>query len=110
MLRVRNLDESIAFYEAHFGMKLLRKNDYPEGKFTLAFLGYGDESQETVLEFTYNWGVDHYDIGTAYGHIAIGVDDLYAVCERIKITRRKNCPLARGSETRKNPFGICRRS
>lgn len=84
MLRVQNLEESIAFYETHFGMKLLRKNDYPEGKFTLAFMGYGDESHETVLEFTYNWGVDHYDIGTAYGHIAIGVDDLYAVCERIR--------------------------
>lgn len=84
MLRVKNLDESITFYETHFQMKLLRKKDFPEGEFTLAFMGYGDETTNTVLEFTYNWGVDSYDIGTAYGHIAIGVDDIYAVCENIR--------------------------
>lgn len=89
MLRVNNLDESIAFYETHFGMKLLRKTDYPEGKFTLAFLGYGDETDHTVIEFTYNWGVDHYDIGTAYGHLAIGVSDIVGVCNKIRATGAK---------------------
>ena len=84
MLRVKNLEETIQFYTQHFHMKLLRRNDYPEGKFTLAFMGYGDESQETVLEFTHNWGVDTYDIGTAYGHIAIGVSDIYATCDTIR--------------------------
>ena len=65
-------------------MKVLRKKDFPDGKFTLVFMGYDDESQETALELTYNWGVDSYDIGTAYGHIAIGVEDVYATCERIR--------------------------
>ncbi|NBV84246.1 lactoylglutathione lyase [bacterium] len=84
MLRVGNLDKSIAFYQTHFQMKVLRKKDFPDGKFTLVFMGYDDESQETALELTYNWGVDSYDIGTAYGHIAIGVEDVYATCERIR--------------------------
>ena len=84
MLRVNNLEESISFYETHFEMKVLRRNDYPKGKFTLAFLGYGDEDQETVLEFTYNWGVEHYEIGTAYGHIAFGVQDIVETCEKIR--------------------------
>ena len=84
MLRVKNLDETVSFYETHFKMKELRRKDFPEGKFTLVFMGYGDENQETALEFTYNWDVDTYDIGTAYGHIAIGVEDVYATCESIR--------------------------
>lgn len=84
MLRVGDLDESLKFYCDVLGMKLLRKKDYPGGEFTLAFVGYGDESDHTVLELTYNWGVDQYDLGDAYGHIAIGVDDIYGTCEQIK--------------------------
>ncbi|CDH46322.1 MAG: lactoylglutathione lyase [Candidatus Competibacteraceae bacterium] len=77
MLRVGNLDRSIQFYTEILGMKLLRQREYPSGKFTLAFLGYGDESDHTVIELTYNWGVDHYEIGTGYGHIAVEVEDVY---------------------------------
>ena len=84
MLRVGDLDESLKFYCDVLGMKLLRKKDYPGGEFTLAFVGYGDESDHTVLELTYNWGVDQYELGDAYGHIAIGVDDIYGTCEQIK--------------------------
>lgn len=84
MLRVGNLEESLKFYTEVLGMKLLRQKDYPDGKFTLAFVGYGDESDHTVLELTYNWGVDQYELGSAYGHIAIGVDDIYSTCETIK--------------------------
>lgn len=84
MLRVGNLEESLKFYCDVLGMQLLRQKDYPEGKFTLAFVGYGDESDHTVLELTYNWGVEKYELGNAYGHIAIGVDDIYATCEGIK--------------------------
>jgi lactoylglutathione lyase len=84
MVRVGNLEESLKFYSDVLGMKLLRRKDYPDGKFTLAFVGYGDESDHTVLELTYNWGVEKYDLGNAYGHIAIGVDDIYRTCEEIK--------------------------
>lgn len=84
MLRVGNLEESLKFYTQVLGMKLLRQKDYPDGKFTLAFVGYGDESDHTVLELTYNWGTDKYDLGDAYGHIAIGVDDIYSTCAEIK--------------------------
>jgi lactoylglutathione lyase len=84
MLRVGNLEESLKFYTEVLGMKLLRQKDYPDGKFTLAFVGYGDESDTTVLELTYNWGVAEYNLGDAYGHIAIGVDDIYGTCEAIK--------------------------
>lgn len=84
MLRVGNLEESLKFYCEVLGMKLLRQKDYPGGEFTLAFVGYGDESDHTVLELTYNWGVDKYDLGNAYGHIALGVDDIYATCEEIR--------------------------
>ncbi|HIK46240.1 MAG TPA: lactoylglutathione lyase [Leptolyngbyaceae cyanobacterium M65_K2018_010] len=84
MLRVGDLERSLAFYCDVLGMRLLRKKDYPGGEFTLAFVGYGDESDHTVLELTYNWGVDSYDLGNAYGHIAIGVDDIYKTCEQIK--------------------------
>ena len=83
MLRVGDLDRSIAFYTEVLGMKLLRRRDYPDGKFTLAFVGYGDEADHTVLELTYNWGVDKYELGTAFGHIAIEVDDAYQACEEV---------------------------
>ncbi len=83
MLRVTNLDESINFYTNIFGMEILRKTDFPDGKFTLAFLGYGDESSNTVLELTHNWETDSYEMGNAYGHIAIAVDDAYKACDEI---------------------------
>ncbi|WP_153162455.1 lactoylglutathione lyase [Zoogloea sp. 1C4] len=84
MLRVVDLDRSIAFYTEVLGMRLLRRNDYPEGKFTLAFVGYQDESEGAVLELTHNWGVESYELGTAYGHIALAVPDAYAACAAIK--------------------------
>ncbi|HXU92941.1 MAG TPA: lactoylglutathione lyase [Gallionella sp.] len=84
MIRTGNLDRSIDFYTKVLGMKLLRRHDYPEGKFTLAFVGYGDERDHAVIELTYNWGVDHYDLGAGFGHIAIEVDDVYAACDEIK--------------------------
>ena len=84
MLRVGNLEKSIAFYCDILGMRLLRRKDYPGGKFTLAFVGYGDEKDNTVIELTYNWGVEKYDLGEGYGHIALGVDDIYGTCDRIK--------------------------
>jgi lactoylglutathione lyase len=84
MLRVGNLEESLKFYCDLLGMKLLRRKDYPGGEFTLAFVGYGGERDHTVIELTYNWGVASYELGTAYGHIAIGVDDIYSTCEVIK--------------------------
>jgi lactoylglutathione lyase len=84
MLRVGNLDESLRFYCEVLGMQLLRRKDYPNGEFTLAFIGYGDETDNTVIELTYNWGTTQYDLGDAYGHIALGVDDIYATCAAIK--------------------------
>lgn len=84
MLRTGDLDRSIKFYTEILGMKLLRRQDYPEGKFTLAFVGYGDESAHSVIELTYNWGVDRYEKGTAYGHIAIEVDDVYQATAEVK--------------------------
>lgn len=84
MLRVGDLDKSLEFYTNILGMKLLRKNDYTEGKFTLAFVGFADESEQAVLELTYNWDVHQYDLGTAYGHIAIEVADVYKACELIR--------------------------
>ncbi len=84
MIRVGNLEESLNFYCDILGMKLLRKKDYPDGKFTLAFVGYGDESENTVIELTHNWGIESYDLGSGYGHIALGVDDIYKTCDEIK--------------------------
>jgi lactoylglutathione lyase len=84
MLRVGDLDKSLAFYCDILGMQLLRRKDYPGGEFTLAFVGYGDEKENTVIELTYNWGVEKYDLGEGYGHIALGVDDIYGTCDRIK--------------------------
>ncbi|MEL7333475.1 MAG: lactoylglutathione lyase [Cyanobacteria bacterium J06560_2] len=84
MIRVGNLDRSVAFYCDVLGMKLLRKKDYPGGKFTNAFVGYGDEAEHTVLELTHNWETESYDLGSGYGHVALGVDDIYGTCEAIK--------------------------
>jgi lactoylglutathione lyase len=84
MIRCGDLDRSIAFYTEVLGMRLLRRQDYPEGRFTLAFVGYGDEAEQAVIELTYNWGVDAYDLGTGYGHVAIEVDDVYRACEEIR--------------------------
>lgn len=83
MLRVTDLQQSIEFYTQLMGMKLLRSKDYPDGRFTLAFLGYGDESEHTALELTHNWDTDQYELGNAFGHLAIEVEDVYAACEAI---------------------------
>ncbi|WP_322520461.1 lactoylglutathione lyase [Guyparkeria halophila] len=84
MIRVSDLEKSLAFYTDVLGMKLLRQQDYPAGEFTLAFVGYGEESETAVLELTYNWGDHQYDLGDGYGHIAIEVDDVYAAAEKIR--------------------------
>jgi lactoylglutathione lyase len=84
MLRVGELDRSIAFYTEVLGMKLLRRNDYPDGRFTLAFVGYGEESETAVLELTYNWDTPSYDLGNGFGHIALAVPDAYAACAAIR--------------------------
>lgn len=101
MLRVGNLDRAIDFYTQVLGMKLLRKKDYPEGKFTLAFVGYDTEDKTAVLELTYNWGVEKYELGNAYGHIAIEVDDAYRACAAVtakggRVTRPAG-PMKHGS-------------
>ena len=84
MLRVGNLEQSIEFYTTVLGMKLLRQKDYPDGKFTLAFVGYGPESENSVIELTYNWDTTRYDLGDGYGHIALEVDDVYQACDDIR--------------------------
>lgn len=84
MIRVGDLDRSIKFYTEVLGMKLLRRKDYPDGKFTLAFVGYGDESNHTVLELTHNWETKSYDLGNGFGHIAVEVEDAYRACEEVK--------------------------
>jgi len=101
MLRVGNLERSIEFYTEVLGMKLLRQKEYPEGKFTLAFVGYGEESDTSVIELTHNWGTESYDLGNGYGHIALGVDDIYATCDELKrhggkVTREPG-PMKHGS-------------
>lgn len=101
MIRVGDLDRSIKFYTDVLGMKLLRRKDYPDGKFTLAFVGYGPETEHAVVELTYNWGTDKYDLGNAFGHIALEVDDAYKACEDIKkrggrVTREAG-PMKHGS-------------
>ena len=85
MIRVGDLDRSISFYTEVLGMKLLRRKDYPSGKFTLAFVGYGDEADHTVLELTHNWDTGSYDLGTGYGHIALAVKDAAAACDSIRV-------------------------
>ena len=84
MLRVGDLDRSLAFYSDVLGMRLLRRQDYPEGKFTLAFVGYQDEADGAVLELTHNWDTDRYELGTGFGHVALEVDDAYQACELVK--------------------------
>jgi len=84
MIRVGDLDRSIRFYTDVLGMQLLRKKDYPDGKFTLAFVGYGPESEHAVVELTYNWDTREYNLGNGFGHIALEVDDAYAACAQIK--------------------------
>ena len=101
MLRVGNLEQSLAFYTEVLGMKLLRRKDYPEGRFTLAFVGYGEESDTTVLELTHNWDTPSYDLGAGYGHIAIEVDDAYVTCDAVrakggKVTREAG-PMKHGT-------------
>ena len=85
MLRVGDLEASIQFYTHVLGMQELRRKDYPEGEFTLAFVGYGDEAENTVIELTYNWGTDNYEVGDGFGHIAIEVDDVYAAVAQVKV-------------------------
>ena len=102
MMRVNDLDESINFYSKIFGMKLLRKSDYPDGKFTLAFLGYGDEENNTVLELTHNWDQEeNYNLGNAWGHIAIGVENIYEFCQELEDNNvnvtRKPGPMKHGN-------------
>jgi len=101
MLRVGNLERSIDFYTQVLGMRVLRRNDYPEGRFTLVFVGYQDEAEGAVIELTHNWDTDHYDIGTGYGHIALAVDDAYAFCNQArakggKVTREAG-PMRHGT-------------
>lgn len=84
MLRVRDLEASIKFYTEMLGMKELRRNDVPDGKYTLAFLGYASNPDQAEIELTYNYGVDHYELGTAFGHFAVGMPDVYAMCAKIK--------------------------
>lgn len=101
MLRVGNLEKSLDFYTGVLGMQLLRKQDFPDGRFTLAFVGYGPEDSNTVLELTHNWDTSSYELGNAYGHIALGVPDAYAACDRIKVLGgkvvREAGPMKHGS-------------
>lgn len=93
MIRVRDLDKSIDFYTRHLGMKVLRRSDYPEGKFTLAFVGYGEEQNNTVVELTHNWDQDQpYELGSGFGHLAIAVPDIYAVCDEMQ---KEGVPIPR---------------
>jgi lactoylglutathione lyase len=101
MIRVGNLDRSLAFYTELLGMRVLRKKDYPGGRFTLAFVGYGDEADHTVIELTHNWDTEHYDIGSGFGHVALGVEDIYRTCVELrakgaKITREPG-PMKHGT-------------
>ena len=101
MIRVGNLDRSIAFYTEVLGMRLLRRDDYPEGRFTLAFVGYGEESESAVIELTFNWDTTSYDLGNGFGHIALEVPDAHAACDAIrqrggKVTREAG-PMKHGT-------------
>ncbi len=101
MIRVGDLERSLDFYSNVLGMKILRRKDYPDGRFTLAFVGYGDESSNAVIELTHNWDTSAYEIGTGYGHIALGMENIYAACEAIrekggKITREP-APMKHGT-------------
>ena len=101
MIRVADLEQSIDFYTRVLGMRLLRRKDYPDGKFTLAFVGYGEESETAVIELTHNWDTTSYDLGNAFGHVAIGVEDIFAVCDQIRadggVISREPGPMKHGS-------------
>jgi lactoylglutathione lyase len=101
MLRVGDLERSLAFYTDVLGMRLLRRKDYPDGRFTLAFVGFGDESEHACLELTHNWDTDRYEIGTGYGHVALEVPDVFAACDAIRgrggIITREPGPMKHGS-------------
>ena len=101
MLRVGDLERSLAFYTGVLGMTLLRRNDYPDGQFTLAFVGYGPESEQAAIELTYNWGTSRYEQGTAFGHVALEVQDAYAACAEIKrrggVVTREAGPMKHGT-------------
>jgi lactoylglutathione lyase len=101
MLRVGNLDRSIAFYTEVLGMTLLRRKDYPEGRFTLAFVGFGPESDGAVIELTHNWDTEQYELGNGYGHIALEVDNVYEACEKIRarggVITREAGPMKHGT-------------
>ena len=101
MLRVGDLQRSLSFYTEVLGMRLLRRKDYPDGKFTLAFVGYQDEADGAALELTHNWETDAYEIGTGYGHVAIEVDDAYQACDEIKrrggVVTREAGPMKHGT-------------
>lgn len=101
MLRVNNLEESKKFYTEILGMSILREKEYPGGKFTLCFLGYGKEEENAVLELTYNWGQSEYNLGNAFGHIALEVDDIYKACHEIKekggLVTREAGPMKHGT-------------
>ena len=101
MLRVGDLERSLSFYLGVLGMKLLRRRDYPEGKFTLAFVGYGPESEQAALELTHNWETKSYEVGSGYGHVALEVEDAYAACAEIKrkggVVTREAGPMKHGT-------------
>ena len=101
MIRVGNLEKSLAFYTEVLGMQLLRKNDYPDGRFTLAFVGFGAEDEQAVLELTHNWDTEQYELGNGYGHVAIEVEDVYAACDRIRerggVITREPGPMKHGT-------------
>jgi lactoylglutathione lyase len=101
MVRVGDLDRSIRFYTEVLGMRLLRQKEYPEGRFTLAFVGYGEESDTAVIELTHNWDTESYDLGSGFGHVAIGVNDICKVCDRIRdqggVITREPGPMKHGT-------------
>jgi lactoylglutathione lyase len=101
MIRVGDLERSLAFYTEVLGMRLLRRKDYPEGRFTLAFVGYGPEDATAVIELTHNWDTAAYDLGNGFGHVAIAVDDIHAACERIRqrggVITREPGPMKHGT-------------
>lgn len=101
MIRVVDLEQSIDFYTSVLGMRVLRQKDYPEGRFTLVFVGYDDEDKQSCIELTYNWDQDNYKLGDAFGHIAIAVDDIYAACAKIAekggIVKREPGPMKHGT-------------
>ncbi|HMM44090.1 MAG TPA: lactoylglutathione lyase [Candidatus Macondimonas sp.] len=100
MLRVTDLERSLAFYTEVMGMRLLRRQDYPEGRFTLAFVGYAEEADSAVIELTHNWDTDHYELGNGFGHIAISVDDIHQTCEQVRarggVITREPGPMKHG--------------